>query len=92
MKRFSLLSIVLIIIGIITYGINRYMGENAELFILVGFISLFVAVILGLMAIAKNEAGKLKYVTILMAFVVLGIVTWAEPFQIVRVLTWLKNI
>ena len=92
MKRFSLLSIVLIIIGIITYGINGYMGENAELFILVGFISLFVAVILGLMAIAKNEAGKLKYVTILMVFVVLGIVTWAEPFQIVRVLTWLKNI
>ena len=91
MKRFSLLSIVLIIIGIITYGINRYMGGNAELFILVGFISLFAAVILGLMAIA-NEAGKLKYVTILMAFVVIGIVTWAEPFQIVRVLTWLKNI
>ena len=92
MKRFSMLSLLLIIMGIITYGINRYMGENAELFILVGFISLFVAVILGLMAIAKNEAGKLKYVTILMAFVVLGIVTWAEPFQIVRMLTWLKNI
>ena len=92
MKRFSMLSLLLIIMGIITYGINRYMGENAELFILVGFISLFVAVILGLMAIAKNEAGKLKYVTILMAFVVIGIVTWAEPFQIVRVLTWLKNI
>ena len=92
MKRFSMLSLLLIIMGIITYGINRYMGENAELFILVGFISLFVAVILGFMAIAKNEAGKLKYVTILMTFVVFGIVIWAEPFQIVRVLTWLKNI
>ena len=92
MKRFSMLSLLLIIMGIITYGINRYMGENAELFIFIGFICLFVAVILGLMAIAKNEAGKLKYVTILMTFVVFGIVIWAEPFQIVRVLTWLKNI
>ncbi|PQD93798.1 hypothetical protein CYL18_17910 [Pradoshia eiseniae] len=92
MKRFSLLSILLIIIGIIAYVINRSIGENAELFILIGFICLFVAVILGFMAIAKNEAGKLKYLTILMAFVVLGFVTWMEPFQIVRVLTWLKNI
>jgi len=92
MKRFSLLSILLIIIGIITYGINRHMGENAELFILIGVICLFVAVILGFMAIAKNEAGKLKYLTILIAFVVFGVVTWAEPFQIVRMLTWLKNI
>ena len=92
MKRFSLLSILLIIIGIIAYVINRSIGENAEVFILIGFICLFVAVILGFMAIAKNEAGKLKYLTILMAFVVLGFVTWAEPFQIVRVLTWLKNI
>ena len=92
MKRFSLLSILLIIIGIIAYVINRSIGENAELFILIGFICLFVAVILGFMAIAKNEAGKLKYLTILMAFVVLGIVTYMEPFQIVRVLTWLKNI
>ena len=92
MKRFSLLSILLIIIGIITYGINRYIGKNTELFILIGVICLFVAVILGFMAIAKNEAGKLKYLTILIAFVVFGVVTWAEPFQIVRMLTWLKNI
>ena len=60
MKRFSLLSILLIIIGIIAYVINRSIGENAELFILIGFICLFVAVILGFMAIAKNEAGKVR--------------------------------
>ena len=79
MKRFSMLSILFIFIGIITYGINRYIGEHAELFIC------------GFFAIAKNETGRLKYLSIMVAFVVLGVVTWTEPFQIVRVLTWLKN-
>lgn len=91
MKRFSMLSILFIFIGIITYGINRYIGENAELFILIGLASLFAAVIFGFLAITKNETGRLKYLSIMMAFVVLGAVTWTEPFQIIRVLTWLKN-
>jgi hypothetical protein len=91
MKRFSMLSILFIFIGIITYGINRYIGENAELFILIGLASLFAAVIFGFLAITKNEMGRLKYLSIMMAFVVLGAVTWTEPFQIIRVLTWLKN-
>ena len=91
MKRFSMLSILFIFIGIITYGINRYIGENAELFILSGFVSLFAAVICGFLAITKNETGRLKYLSIMVAFVVLGAVTWTEPFQIIRVLTWLKN-
>lgn len=91
MKRFSMLSILFIFIGIITYGINRYIGENAELFILIGLASLFAAVIFGFLAITKNETGRLKYLSIMVAFVVLGAVTWTEPFQIIRVLTWLKN-
>ena len=91
MKRFSMLSILFIFIGIITYGINRYIEENAELFILIGLASLFAAVIFGFLAITKNETGRLKYLSIMMAFVVLGAVTWTEPFQIIRVLTWLKN-
>mgnify|MGYP003419864652 CR=1 FL=1 len=91
MKRFSMLSILFIFIGIITYGINRYIGEHAELFILIGLASLFAAVIFGFLAITKNETGRLKYLSIMMAFVVLGAVTWTEPFQIIRVLTWLKN-
>ena len=91
MKRFSMLSILFIFIGIITYGINRYIGENAELFILIGLASLFAAVICGFLAITKNETGRLKHLSIMVAFVVLGAVTWTEPFQIIRVLTWLKN-
>ncbi len=91
MKRFSVLSLIFIVIGIIAYGLNLSTEAYAELFILVGFISLFITIFLGFMAIAKNEGGKLKYLSITMAFVVLGVVTWTEPFQIVRVLTWLKN-
>lgn len=91
MKRFSVLSLVFIVIGIFTYVINRTAGEYAEPFILLGFISLFITIILGFIAIAKNEAGRLKYISISLAFVLLGVVTWAESFQIVRVMLWLKN-
>ena len=91
MKRFSVLSIVFNVIGIIIYGINRMTGEYAEPFILFGFISLFITIILGFIAIARNETGRLKYISISLAFVVLGVLTWTEPFQIVRVMTWLKN-
>ncbi len=92
MKLFSVLSLLFIAIGIMTYGLSRYAGELTELFILLGFISLFITIILGFVAMTKKEAGKLKYLSIMMAFLMLGVITWAEPFQIVRVLTWLKNV
>lgn len=91
MKLFSMLSLLFIAIGIMTYGVSRNAGELTELFILLGFISLFITIILGFVAMTKKEAGKLKYLSIMMAFLMLGVITWAEPFQIVRVLTWLKN-
>ncbi|WP_053363474.1 hypothetical protein [Bacillus sp. FJAT-27251] len=92
MKKYSIGSISLILIGIILYGVNWMTGIFYEPIVLLGLVSLLVGVVLSFAAIAKQEKGNLKFLSIISFFVVLAIITWFEPFQIVRMLTWLKNI
>jgi hypothetical protein len=92
MKKYSVGSISLILIGIILYGVNWITGIFYEPIVLLGLISLLVGVVLSFAAIAKQEKGNLKFISVISFFVVLAIITWFEPFQIVRMLTWLKNI
>ncbi|KKK39165.1 hypothetical protein WQ57_05180 [Mesobacillus campisalis] len=92
MKKYSIGSISLMLIGIILFGVNWMTGIFYEPIVLLGLISILVGVVLSFAAIAKQEKGNLKFISIISFFVVLAIITWFEPFQIVRMLTWLKNI
>lgn len=92
MKAFSLWSIVFIFLGLLSFGLNWIMLSYSELITLIGVIFLLIGVVLSFIAINKKEVGRLKYISLTSFFIILFIVTWFEPFQIIRILTWLKNI
>lgn len=90
-KKYSGFSIAFITFGLLMLGIN-YMSTNFnEVVVLVGYMSLIFGAILSFVAISKKENGNMKYISVASCFIVLGLVTYFEPFQIIRMLTWIKN-
>lgn len=91
-KRFSKLSIAMITTGLVLFGLNWIMDDYSEPIVLLGFISCLVGIVLSFVAIAKQEKGTLKFLSIISFFVVMFLITWIDPLQVVRIITWLKNI
>jgi len=91
LKKFSSLSIIFIVIGIVLLGVNYFSSNFSELIVLLGYVSIILGVINSYVAIMKKETGSLKYLSIGSFFVVLLLVTLFDPFQLLRVLTWIKN-
>lgn len=92
LKRFSVCSIGFILLGLLFLGINWMLEGLFEPMVLLGIILLVVGAVLSFIAIARKEEGKLKLISLLSFFIVLLFISWFEPFQVVRVMTWLKNI
>lgn len=92
MKSFSKVSLGFIVSGILLFGFNWITEGYSESIVLIGVIFLLVGVILSFVAIARKEEGKLKIISLLTFFVVLFLITWIEPLQVIRMMTWLKNI
>jgi hypothetical protein len=92
MKKFSILSIALMIIGILLFGLNWIIDGYSEPIALFGFISFLIGIVLSFIAIAKREVGTLKFISLISFFVVMFLISWFEPFQVLRIITWLKNI
>ncbi|WP_053368854.1 hypothetical protein [Bacillus sp. FJAT-27245] len=92
MKKFSILSAALLILGLSLYGLNWIIDGYSELAALFGFISFLFGIVLSFIAIAKQEAGALKYISLIAFFVVMFLIIWFEPLEILRIITWLKNI
>lgn len=92
MKIFSGLSLSLMIVGLLLFGFNWIIEDYSEPIVLLGIISFFVGIVSSFIAIAKQEEGILKFISLVSFFVVLFLITWFEPFQSVRIITWLKNI
>lgn len=92
MKRLSNLSLVLMLLGFLLLGLNWSMNGFSELVFLSGWISLSVGILFSVIAIVQKEEGVLKFIPLFSYFFVLIIMTWFEPFQFVRLITWLKNI
>lgn len=82
----------MIMIGLLLFGINWLIDGYSEPIILFGFIALLVGIVLSFIAITKREEGTLKFISLISFFVVLFLITWFEPFQVLRIITWLKNI
>lgn len=91
MKLFSLLSIALIVLGLLLFGLSGLIEGYFEPIILIGVISLLAGIVLSFIAFSKQEEGILKFISLISFFIVLFLITWFEPFQVVRIITWLKN-
>ncbi|WP_316568590.1 hypothetical protein [Neobacillus sp. YIM B06451] len=92
MKKLSILSTTLLVLGLSLYGVNWIIDGYSELAALFGFISFLIGIVLSFIAIAKREIGALKYISLISFFVVMFLITWFEPLEILRIFTWLKNI
>lgn len=89
---FSRYSIGLIVLGSLLIMLNRGISGYSEPLALIGFLLLFAAAGAVFVAALKKEPGQLKVWSLSAFFLVLFIITWAEPFEILRLITWLKNI
>ncbi|MFP7487890.1 hypothetical protein SFC65_27460 [Priestia filamentosa] len=92
MKAFSIYSISLMFLGSLLFGFNWGMNGYFEPIVLLGSIFFLSGVVLSFIAIAKQEKGILKFVSLVSFFIILLLVVWFEPFQLIRMLTWLKSL
>lgn len=92
MKPFSIWSLGFIVLGLFSFGLNWIIEGYFEPIVLIGAICFLVGTILSFIAIAKKEEGRLKFFSLISFFIVLFFITWFEPFQVIRIMTWLKNI
>ncbi|MFJ8260662.1 hypothetical protein ACIQ4I_01725 [Rummeliibacillus sp. NPDC094406] len=92
MKSFSLGSIGLIILGLLIWGLNWINEGYSEAIVFIGLILLLMGTGFSLIAIAKKENGSIKFISLTSFLLILFLVTLFEPFQVIRIITWLKNI
>ena len=92
MKRFSKWSFGLLIVGLILFGLNLGMEGYSEPIMVLGLFSFIIGIVLSFIAIIKHEEGTLKFMSLILSFVLLFWITWFEPHQLVRIFTWVKNI
>ena len=92
MKLFSIFSFLFIMIGLLLFGINSFINQYSEPIIFIGITCLLLAIILSFVAVKQREEGNLKFISVISSFIVLFLITWFEPFQIVRIMTWFKNL
>lgn len=92
MNRFSVSSIVFIFIGFLFFLLNWLIDGYVEPFVLTGVIFILLGVVFSFIAISKRERGSVKYISLTTFFIILFLVTWFEPIQVLRMMTWLKNI
>ena len=92
MKPFSLGSIGLIILGLLIWGLNWINEGYSEAIVIIGLILLLMGTGFSFIAIAKKENGSIKFISLTSFLIILFSVTLFEPFQVIRIITWLKNI
>jgi hypothetical protein len=91
MKNFSTISLIFLVIGLVLFGIIYVAPGFNELIALLGFLLLLFGAICSFIAISKREKGNTKYFAVSSFFIIFLLVTWFEPFLILRMLTWIKN-
>ncbi|MGE7183927.1 hypothetical protein ACQKKK_07925 [Peribacillus sp. NPDC006672] len=91
MKRLSYWSIVFAVIGTVSLGCSFVFPKAFELLMVLGFGALLIGMFFSFGAMFKSEKGKSKFLAVAAFFLLSFILVWNEPFQIVRLLTWMKN-
>ncbi|MBM7602562.1 thiol:disulfide interchange protein [Metabacillus crassostreae] len=89
---YSKWSIIAILFGLLSFGLNWIVVGYYEPIVLIGALFLLIGALFSFIAISRKEKGRIKYISLTFFFIILFLVTWYEPFQFIRILTWLKNI
>ncbi|MGE7673023.1 hypothetical protein ACQKMV_05470 [Lysinibacillus sp. NPDC094403] len=88
---FSKLSIIIAGIGAVLLSFSYIYSTNFEILMTSGLGLLFISLFLSFGAVFKREQGKFKFFPVIVFFFCSFIITWYDPFQIVRLLTWIEN-
>ncbi|MBL3645984.1 hypothetical protein JMN23_26990 [Bacillus sp. RHFB] len=91
MKRLSNWSIVFAVIGILSFCCSLAFSKTSDLLMISGFGALLIGMLCSFGAMYKKEKGNSKFLAVAAFFLLSFILVWNEPFQIVRLLTWMKN-
>ncbi|MGE8017320.1 hypothetical protein ACQKOM_00165 [Peribacillus frigoritolerans] len=91
MKSLSNWSIVFAVIGTLSLCCSLALPKASELLMISGFGALLIGMLCSFGAMFINEKGKSKFLAVAAFFLLSFILVWNEPFQIVRLLTWMKN-
>ncbi|MGN5650362.1 hypothetical protein [Bacillus sp. Brlt_9] len=92
MKRFSTLSITFLILGVLLFALNWAIEGFYEPIVLSGYLSFLVGIVFSFIAITKREDGSLKFISLISFFVMMFLITYFDPFQVIRMITWIKNV
>ncbi|MFB9973104.1 hypothetical protein FPQ10_00005 [Allobacillus sp. SKP2-8] len=92
MKSRSVWSITFIVLGLLFFALNWILKGYSELIVFIGAIFILLGAIFSFIAIFKNEIGRMKFISLVSFFIILFLITWFEPSQFLRIVTWLKNI
>jgi hypothetical protein len=91
MKSLSNWSFVFAVIGAVSFCCAFFLPKSFELLMVSGFGALLIGMLFSFGAMLKSEKGKTKFLAVAAFFLLSFILVWNEPFQIVRLLTWMKN-
>ncbi|MBM7580821.1 membrane-bound ClpP family serine protease [Jeotgalibacillus terrae] len=92
MKKRSIWSIVFIVLGLLSFRINWLIEGFFEPIALIGTVFLLLGVVVSFFAIFKQEKGNMKFISLASFFIILFLITWFKTFEIVLIMTWLKNV
>lgn len=92
MLRFSMWSSGFTGLGLLLFGLHWMVEGYVEVLLLTGVLFLGLGAIFSFTAMAKREKGVLQFVSLFSCFLALFMFTWFEPFQVLRMMTWLKQI
>ncbi|MBD7964040.1 hypothetical protein [Fictibacillus norfolkensis] len=91
MKKSSTWSLVLLMLGLLIIFNGDFLGHN-EWMVLGGFLIILLGAMLCFVAFFQNEKGNAKFINLALSILVIFIITWYRPFEIIRIISWLKNI
>ncbi|MCM3728777.1 hypothetical protein M3226_24330 [Neobacillus cucumis] len=91
MKILSNLSIFSAVIGVLLLCCSYAYSNYFEQLMVLSFVFWFIGLLLSFSAMFKKEHGKTKFLAVIAFFILSFIISWNDPFQIVRLLTWIKN-
>lgn len=88
---FSKLSIIFAVIGTLLLSSSYIYPNNFEILMVSGFAVLIIGSFLSFAALFKREQGKIKFLPVVAFFFLSFIITMYDPFQVIRLLTWIYN-
>ncbi|MEH7547937.1 MULTISPECIES: hypothetical protein [Bacillaceae] len=91
MKILSKLSIIFTILGVLFISFAYIYSIYFEPLMVSGFSILFIGLLASFGAMYTKEQGNIKFLAVAAFFLLSIIVTWNQPFDILRLLTWIKN-